>query len=178
MEEEIWAEHPHYKGWYGSSIGRVKSSDRMIQQRNRWGSISSIRINGQLLSTKATTSRGYVVFRGPNHKTTYLSTFLLECFFGDRPTDDHEGAHWDGDKQNNRLDNLRWATRKENAADRIRHGHQVKVFGPTNVLTKFPTETIVAVRESTGRVTDIAKKFGISHSQVSRIRRGLTRQED
>ncbi len=31
-------------------------------------------------------------------------------------------AHWDGKPSNNRVDNLRWATQKENCADKIRHG--------------------------------------------------------
>jgi hypothetical protein len=37
----------------------------------------------------------------------------------------HQAAHGDGAGLNNRLANLRWATRRENEADKIKHGtHQ------------------------------------------------------
>jgi hypothetical protein len=56
---------------------------------------------------------------------------VLEAFVGPRPAG-HEAAHGDGDKTNNALANLRWATPKENAADRYRHG--TVLFGTRHPL--------------------------------------------
>lgn len=39
-----------------------------------------------------------------------------------RPSMKHEIRHLDGDKLNNHVSNLAWGTRKENAADREKHG--------------------------------------------------------
>lgn len=46
---------------------------------------------------------------------------MLTAFVGPCP-DGMEGCHNDGDPHNNRLDNLRWDTRANNARDAIRHG--------------------------------------------------------
>lgn len=43
-------------------------------------------------------------------------------FLPPRPTPAHEIRHLDGNKMNANAENLAWGTRKENAADRDRHG--------------------------------------------------------
>lgn len=51
----------------------------------------------------------------------YIHRMVASEFHGGA-LDDMQVAHWDGNKQNNRLENLRWATPSENAADKERHG--------------------------------------------------------
>lgn len=46
---------------------------------------------------------------------------ILETFVGECP-DGMETCHNDGTRTNNRLENLRWDTRKNNHADKIKHG--------------------------------------------------------
>jgi len=46
---------------------------------------------------------------------------VLEAFVGTRPAG-QQGAHWDGDRANNRLPNLRWTTASDNEKDKFRHG--------------------------------------------------------
>lgn len=59
------------------------------------------------------------------HRKVHL--LVLEAFVGPRP---HGliGCHNDGDKNNNRPENLRWDTYSSNSYDTVRHGnhHQVK----------------------------------------------------
>lgn len=52
---------------------------------------------------------------------------VLETFVGPRPHGMF-GCHNDGDKDNNRLENLRWDTASNNSYDTVRHGrhHQTK----------------------------------------------------
>ncbi|MNP61275.1 hypothetical protein D3C76_1564410 [compost metagenome] len=47
---------------------------------------------------------------------------VLITFNGPPPTQDHVCAHWNGDRAENWLGNLRWATQAENLEDRHRHG--------------------------------------------------------
>jgi hypothetical protein len=75
------------------------------------------------------TSSGYqsIKLRG---RGRYVHRLMLEAFVGPCPTG-HQAAHCDGDRHNNVLTNLRWATRKENEADKLRHGtHQYGARNP------------------------------------------------
>lgn len=56
---------------------------------------------------------------------------VAEAFLSPQPSPLHEIAHFDGNPANNADDNLRWATKKQNYADRVRHGHASRnVNGP------------------------------------------------
>lgn len=50
-----------------------------------------------------------------------IHRLVLEAFVGPCP-DGMEACHWDDNPSNNRLDNLRWASRTENMLDRTRNG--------------------------------------------------------
>jgi hypothetical protein len=47
---------------------------------------------------------------------------VCRAFHGEKPTPLHEVRHLNGDPLDNRPENLRWGTRKENAADMRAHG--------------------------------------------------------
>jgi len=52
-------------------------------------------------------------------QTYFLAWFILEVCMGlPRPTPEHTADHKNGDTLDNRRTNLRWATRKEQAANR------------------------------------------------------------
>jgi HNH endonuclease len=91
-----------------------------------------------------------------------LHRIVLEAFRGPCPPG-MEACHNDGDPFNNRLDNLRWDTRKGNFADEERHGtkmrgerhHQAK-------LTENDVREIRRLREQGVFFKELAKRFGIS----------------
>lgn len=120
-EEEQWRPVVGHEVLYEvSSLGRVRSLPHT--RANRWGTESHHR--GRLL-TRVLRRDGYLhvcLFRG---KKTYqhrpVHVLVLEAFVGPRP-DGLVACHWDGDRQNASLGNLRWDTRSANAADSARHG--------------------------------------------------------
>ncbi len=57
---------------------------------------------------------------GQNHPRLVHRLILL-AFVGECP-DGLQACHYDGDKSNCRLSNLRYDTPKGNAADKVRHG--------------------------------------------------------
>jgi hypothetical protein len=71
----------------------------------------------------ATTKVGYKVVSlgGRGGKKAYIHDLVLETFIGKRP-EGKEACHINGEKSDNRLDNLYWGTRKENVADAIKLG--------------------------------------------------------
>jgi hypothetical protein len=67
---------------------------------------------------------------------------------------------------------LRWASAKENAADRILHGTQYS--GSTSPTAKLSPEAVEYIRSMKGkaRQVDVGAEFGVGQSQVGRIQRG------
>src|ERR1044072_7187157 len=76
--------------------------------------------------------------RGVGAEHCHIHRVVAITFLGEPPTNRHQVAHWDGDPHNNRLENLRWATAKENGgSDVIRHGTR---RGERNGTGKFTDE--------------------------------------
>lgn len=98
-----------------------------------------------------------------------LHRLLALTFLPPPPSPAHnEVAHWDGDKQNCALDNLRWATRGDNQRDRIRHG--TGNTGSRNGTSKLNEAAVVEIRRRyvPGVVTqrELADEYGVSRRAV------------
>ena len=70
-------------------------------------------------------NRGYLKFTGPGQKLYMFHQVVCEAFHGHRPSGKTEIAHYNGDKLDNRAENLRWASVKENRDDRRRLGEGI-----------------------------------------------------
>lgn len=95
---------------------------------------------------------------------------MLEAFVGPPPSPIHQAAHNDGNPHNDILSNLRWATPKENCADRVLHG--TLRYGTRHARTKISVETVRRVREmvSDGRTyTQTGRALGLSAGHVQLI---------
>lgn len=76
---------------------------------------------------------GYLKVRlmiGGRRRNLAVHRIVAMTFVGPRPSPAHEACHIDGDRRNNVASNLRWGTRRENAADRDRHGRTSR--GPSH----------------------------------------------
>lgn len=137
-------------------------------------------------------NRGYIVYKLSTGETASARTgggtacklahvLVAEAFLPPKPTDRHEVAHNDGTRTNNHFTNLRWATPKENQADRRIHGtHLSGSMCPTSKVTEEIVASIKAEYERGGRryaggsvtMQQLADTYGISIAQVSRIVNG------
>lgn len=119
QQQEEWRPVVGYEGQYVvSSEGRVRSLDRV----NGYGR----RLRGRPMSL-VRHPRGYMqltLTQGGVCETKKVHRLVLEAFSGPCP-DGMEGCHINGIRHDNRPENLRWDTPKENAADRKRIGTQV-----------------------------------------------------
>ena len=128
--EEVWKDIPGYEGrYFASNFGRIKS--RNIQHKQDY--ILS-QINGR---------GGYLIINIiENGKHVQHSVHqLVASAFIPNPENKPQVNHIDGDKKNNRVDNLEWVTAKENVAHAIRTGlanhHGMKgKFGALNHCSK------------------------------------------
>lgn len=99
----------------------------------------------------------------------YVHRLVLEVFVGPCPPD-CECCHNDGDPTNNFVSNLRWDTRAENLADRLRHGKIPKGQGHRLAkLSESDVREIFRLARQGKTLDQIAAAFGVSFQNVSRI---------
>lgn len=119
---------------------------------------------------RSTGYRMVVLCGGGRRWKVAFHTLVALAFLGPRPTAAHQVAHWDGDRVNNRVANLRWATAQENSADRIRHG--MAPSGEQHPMAKLSAEAAADIRAACARghrQRDVAARFGIHQATVHRI---------
>lgn len=125
-EPESWLPILGWAGYYSvSDLGRVRSEDRVIvtSDSRTWP------LRGRLLRPTPD-SQGYlVVFLSRANQSTRLAVhrLVLVTFDGPPPGGGYMACHGNGDKLDNRRNNLRWGTAADNAQDMVRHGTQAEV---------------------------------------------------
>jgi hypothetical protein len=154
---ELWKPVVGFEFSYDvSSLGNVRSIDRLVNGHKRLGKLLS----------PGTSTRGYkqVALCG---KVLPVHVLVLSAFACERPYK-HQACHNDGDKANNSLANLRWATAKDNMRDRLLHGRTA--MGEYHHFSKLNDATIRSIRNDARTSTAIAADLGISISTVCRIK--------
>ena len=87
-----------------------------------------------------------------------------------------ECRHLDGNRENNRLVNLKWGTHTDNEKDKIKHGtSQHGERNPVSLLTNEQAEIIRSIYKEGNMIQkEIGKLFGVSQTVVSYIVRGVS----
>ena len=104
----------------------------------------------------------------------YVHRLILETFVGPCPNGMQCRHFPDGDKRNNRLDNLQWGSRGANEEDKKTHGtsNQGERHGMCK-LTEKDVLKVVRLHEKRGRtISQIARKIGTSSGTVHSILTG------
>lgn len=171
MKEE-WTAVPGWEGLYEvSDRGRVRSLDRVVPGRH-----GPTRYKGRILTpagkkypivTLAETGAGRRVCRT-------IHSLVMEGFVGPCP-EGLEVCHNDGDGWNNRLDNLRYDTRSENAKDTYRHGRR-KLRGEKSPAAKLTEAAVKDIRNRINQesASSLGREYGVSPNAVLKAARGET----
>lgn len=160
---EEWREILGYEGLYEAfNIGRVRR-------------IFPLQYAG--IRKPFVTHEGYHMLslskKGHRHRFQ-IGEIVCLAFIGPRPSPTHQCAHGDGDNSHNWPGNLRWATPKENCADRAMHGRTcMGVDHPRATLTEADVRRICNIYQP--RLGQkIADEYGITRRQVSSIVRRVS----
>ena len=158
MNEE-WRRHPIIDRYEISNLGRVRRAAPGPNTRV-----------GKILKQTWSGPHGYLIVHPSGFSNRQVHTLVLECFVGVRPPN-LEARHLDGDRTNNRADNLVWGTPLENGQDRERHGRTAR--GSRGGRAKLTEADVRAIRSRhRPRIVTfehLASEFGVSVACIQAI---------
>lgn len=168
MEE--WRPIPGFDGYEVSDLGRVRSVDREVVQISPWGGLIRRRIKGVLLKPGRHPD-GHLIVNLSNRiaGTKFVHKLVLLTFIGPRPRG-LQARHFDGNPANNRLDNLRYGTPKDNSEDAFRHGTRIR--GERQGRARLTEKDVRDIRASNLMGVTLAKMYGVSPTQICNVRNG------
>lgn len=154
---EVWKTVPEDARYEVSSLGRL-------------------RFNGRDAPTYiANTGYRSTYLRKPTRKKVSLHRIVCEAFHG--PSELPTVNHKDGDKLNNRADNLEWASYSDNQkhaiATGLNPGLELRIGEDVNT-SKLTKADVLAIRENRNRLTGraMASMYNVAESAISAIRLG------
>lgn len=168
---EKWRTIPGWEGFYEvSSLGRVRSLKRMAPAMGR-GHERTVPRKILTQQKGGRYARVQLSRRGEKHMRT-VNRLIAEAFHGAPPTPAHHAAHNNGDAFDNRASNLRWATAKENCADRTLHGTEVR--GKRVNTAKLTADNVREIRKRAAGGephTSIAADYPVGAQNIGHIAR-------
>ncbi|QMP18215.1 HNH endonuclease [Ralstonia phage RpY1] len=95
---------------------------------------------------------------------------MMESFVGPAP-EGFEVCHNDGVRTNCNLSNLRYGTRRENAADTKLHGARNPARGEASGSAKLTEEAVRAIRANPRKLSarKLALEHSVSHTTISAV---------
>lgn len=115
---EIWKDIPNYEGLYqASNLGKIRSLDHKIMQKGVNGKLIVHKYKGKILKGWIQNT-GYLTVSLNNKK--YSAHRLIAITFLEQEKGKNIVNHIDGNKLNNRVDNLEWCDHKHNFDEAVR----------------------------------------------------------
>ena len=175
MIEEVWKTTPNDEYLEVSSHGQARRKQRpLIYKDGRKGFLPAGYLRGSLMNT------GYITISSGNKKYL-LHRLIAETFLGTPTTvfSYQTVNHKNGIKIDNRIENLEWATYKQNN-DHARNTGLSKQHGNNTNLTKFSEQLVAAMKRVKDKydtpVSELAVLFDMSTAHAYDILRGGSRK--
>lgn len=173
---ETWKPIVAIPGYEVSSLGRVKK----LPCGKGFNSVERIK-------TLVTSKDGYLMLNwktldGKQHSKP-IHRIVAEAFIPN-PEKKDTVNHIDGDKTNNNVDNLEWATRREQLTHAYAHALRVSHKGSENCNSKLSQDDVMFIRTYTVKrsrthgIPSMAKKFGVSYETIYNVLSGKTYKEE
>ncbi len=162
---EIVRDIPDWPGCRVSNLGNVSC----CLKRGRGGGLTDTWRPLKACLNKVT---GYLSVHLHNRGHTKIRTvhsLVLEAFIGPRPVGAYECRHLNGDKTDNRLENLAWGTCSENNHDKVQHGTSNR--GERQGLSRLTEELVREIRHLKGIVgaPSLAARFGVARQTINDV---------
>jgi len=155
---EIWKTIKDFEDYQVSNLGNVKITANEATRKER-------------VLKPLITGRGY--YRVALYKNTkpYFKSIhrLVAEYFIPNPDNKKQVNHLDGNKENNRVDNLEWCTYRENVNHAIEN--KLSACGERNGNSKLTQIQVNEIRNSGLSSKELALYFNVHVSTINRIKR-------
>lgn len=162
QEKEIWKDVKGCNGRYQvSNLGRVKSLPKKTKTKT-------------MIMTGTITKIGYIRFNlsvNKNMKKHHLAHRLVAIAFLDNKENKRCVNHIDGNKINNRVENLEWCTHLENNRHAMRTGLNI-IAGESNGQAKLTEKIVLSIRKSRSegkKYREISELYGVPENALGKI---------
>lgn len=171
MQTEIWTIVEGFPGYEVSSLGRVRSLDRVVlDKRGR-----ALRLKGRTLAQHPDRDgyRCVSLCRNGAPETRKVHRLVASAFIAESTNPDATQVnHKSGIKDDNAVGNLEWVTSVENIQHAITTGLSKPVNGEHHGKAKLTDADVIVIRKAAdGGETraSIARRFGVAAPHVSNI---------
>lgn len=170
MKEE-WHDIEGYENSYQvSNLGRVRSCDRIVKY-----STGGVRLLKSIIIKPQPNLGDYMQVNLYTNSIPIRITIhrFVAKYFVEGYDEGYEVNHLDGDKSNNRYDNLEWCSKADNIQHAFDTGLIPKMLGSSNPATKLTEEKVLEIDKliSEGVLQkDIAKLYNVCIKTVSNIK--------
>ncbi|MEE4198909.1 MAG: NUMOD4 domain-containing protein [Bacteroidales bacterium] len=162
--------------WKTLSLEGIAKSEKY--EISNYGRIKSFKVNkihGTIIN--GSTLKGYKILNikleNGKRTTKYIHKLVAELFIPKDNSMQVYVIHLDFDKSNNHVDNLRWVTKETMFAHQKINPNYKR--GTINYSKLTETDVIrlkKKLKRGKNKLYKLAKEFGITHTQLNRIRRG------
>lgn len=173
---EVWKAVPDYPDYECSNLGRVRSWQPIGNNQSGQG-----RPREEPLVLAQAKTRGDYLFvnlcRDGTTKSFRVNRLVLLTFVGE-PPEGMQACHNNGDRQDNRLSNLRWDTAENNNKDKalhgtVRWGNQMEQAKLTPEIVREARRLYIPKHPEFGN-KPLAEKYGVSCPTMHRAIQGKT----
>lgn len=169
--EEIWKDIEGYEGLYQvSNLGRIKRLASVVCHSN--GVCRTVKEKIRKIGYSGARYGCVILSKNGIHKTHHVHQEVAKAFLQYIPNRTTSVInHIDGDKRNNRVDNLEIVTQSDNVQHSIKNGLFTNI-SENAYNAAFSLEQVLTIRDAWKNgelISELARKYKVSSACISRV---------